>query len=88
VSSAQAPTYFRLLSAEQVQGLLSMDELIDAMRVALQRFSASEVLQPVRTVLPVGESAFFGGWPRARLRSTSVTPFLRCESVASVPSVI
>ena len=42
-----------------------MDELIDAMDGALRRFSAGEVLQPVRTVLPVGEREFFGVMPAA-----------------------
>jgi ornithine cyclodeaminase len=40
-----------------------MDELIGAMRGALRRFSAGEVEQPVRTVVPVAESAFFGVMP-------------------------
>jgi ornithine cyclodeaminase/alanine dehydrogenase-like protein (mu-crystallin family) len=41
-----------------------MDDLIEAMTSALGRFSAGEVVQPVRTVVPVGQGeAFFGVMP-------------------------
>ena len=55
--------YFRLLTAEHVSSLLPMDELIDAMEDALRRFSLGEIVQPVRTVVPVGERGFFGIMP-------------------------
>jgi ornithine cyclodeaminase len=55
--------YFRLLTAEHVASLLAMDELIDAMEDALRRFSLGEIVQPVRTVVPVGDGAFFGVMP-------------------------
>jgi len=45
---------FRLLNEAQVKSLLPMDDLIQAMEDALARFSAGDVLQPVRTVLTVG----------------------------------
>lgn len=55
---------FRLLTEQQVQSLLPMGDLIAAMEAALARFSAGEVLQPVRSVLTVGPTkAFFGLMP-------------------------
>lgn len=55
---------FRLLTEDHVKSLLSMSELITAMEAATARFSAREVLQPVRTVLSVGPTkAFFGLMP-------------------------
>jgi len=61
VSVAQ---HFRLLTEQQVQSLLPMGDLIAAMEAALARFSAGEVLQPVRTVLTVGPTkAYFGLMP-------------------------
>mgnify|MGYP001617464741 CR=1 FL=1 len=56
--------HFRLLTEQQVQSLLPMTDLIAAMEAALARFSAGEVLQPVRSVLTVGPTkAFFGLMP-------------------------
>ena len=55
---------FRLLTEDHVRALLPMAELITAMESALARFSAGEVLQPVRTVLSVGPThAYFGLMP-------------------------
>jgi alanine dehydrogenase len=55
---------FRLLTEAQVKSLLTMSDLITAMESAVARFSAGEVLQPVRTVLSVGPThAFFGVMP-------------------------
>jgi ornithine cyclodeaminase len=56
--------HFRLLNEQQVHSLLPMNDLITAMESALARFSAREVLQPVRTVLTVGPTkAYFGLMP-------------------------
>lgn len=56
--------HFRLLTEAHVAALLPLADLIDAMESALVRFSAGEVLQPVRTVLSVGpQQAFFGLMP-------------------------
>lgn len=72
---------FRLLTEDHVKSLLPMDALITAMESAVARFSAREVLQPVRTVLSVGPSqAFFGLMPAyietpARLGAKLVTVF-------------
>jgi ornithine cyclodeaminase/alanine dehydrogenase-like protein (mu-crystallin family) len=55
---------FRLLTEDHVKSLLTMGDLITAMESAVARFSAGEVLQPVRTVLSVGPThAFFGVMP-------------------------
>ncbi|MCA1559718.1 MAG: ornithine cyclodeaminase family protein [Acidobacteria bacterium] len=43
-----------LLSEKDIQSLLSMDDLIDAMQIALVQFSSGKVRQPLRTVLEVG----------------------------------
>jgi thiomorpholine-carboxylate dehydrogenase len=44
---------FRLMTEQDVLQVLSMDDLIDGMAAALARFSAGEVVQPVRPVIPV-----------------------------------
>jgi ornithine cyclodeaminase/alanine dehydrogenase-like protein (mu-crystallin family) len=55
---------FRLLNEAQVRSLLPMGDLISSMESAIARFSAGEVLQPVRTVLMVGPTrAYFGLMP-------------------------
>jgi alanine dehydrogenase len=72
---------FRLLTEDHVTTLLPMDELIAAMEAAVARFSAREVLQPVRTVLSIGPTkGFFGLMPAyveepARLGAKLVTVF-------------
>jgi alanine dehydrogenase len=72
---------FRLLNEDHVRSVLSMPELVIAMEAAVARFSAREVLQPVRTVLSVGPTqAFFGLMPAyieqpARLGAKLVTVF-------------
>lgn len=56
--------HFRLLTEPQVKSLLPMSDLISSMEAAVARFSAGEVLQPVRTVLTVGPSkAYYGLMP-------------------------
>ena len=72
---------FRLLTEDHVKSLLPMADLIAAMEAAVARFSAGEVLQPVRTVLTVGPTrAYFGLMPAyieqpARLGAKLVTVF-------------
>jgi ornithine cyclodeaminase len=72
---------FRLLTEDHVRSLLSMTELVTAMEAAVARFSAQEVLQPVRTVLSVGPTnAYFGLMPAyieqpSRLGAKLVTVF-------------
>ena len=57
-------TRFRLLTEADVKAVLTMDDLIDVMASALQRFSARQVEQPVRSVISVdGDAAFFGTMP-------------------------
>jgi alanine dehydrogenase len=56
--------HFRLLNEQQVHSLLPMHDLIAAMEAALAKFSAREVLQPIRSVLTVGPTkAYFGLMP-------------------------
>ena len=58
------PMYFRLLTEADVVALLSIDELIEAMKGALRQFSTGKVEQPVRSVLPIGGGrSFFGVMP-------------------------
>jgi ornithine cyclodeaminase/alanine dehydrogenase-like protein (mu-crystallin family) len=53
-----------LLTEPDVRALVTMPDLIDAMEDALARFSAGSVVQPVRTVLEIGEhKSFFGLMP-------------------------
>jgi alanine dehydrogenase len=54
---------FRLLTEADVQSVLTMEDLIDAMSSALERFSSGRVTQPVRTVIAVKEDAFLGLMP-------------------------
>ncbi len=78
--------HFRLLNEAQVKSLLPMADLIQAMEDALARFSAGDVLQPVRSVLTVGPThAYFGLMPAympqpARLGAKLVTVFGENES--------
>jgi alanine dehydrogenase len=75
--------HFRLLTEDHVKSLLPMPSLIQAMESAVARFSAGEVLQPVRTVLTVGPTrAYYGLMPAyieqpARLGAKLVTVFNR-----------
>ena len=56
--------HFRLLTEQHVHSLLPMADLVSAMESALAKFSAGDVLQPVRTVLTVGPTkAYFGVMP-------------------------
>lgn len=53
-----------LLTEDDVRALLTMDDLIETMGLALADFSARGVTQPVRTVLQIGQhSAFYGLMP-------------------------
>lgn len=53
-----------LLTESDVTRVLTMPDLIETMESAVARFSAGEVVQPVRTVLQLGaEHAFFGVMP-------------------------
>ena len=55
---------FRLLTEADIKAVLTMEDLVDEMAAALQRFSARQVEQPVRTVIMAGESdGYFGTMP-------------------------
>jgi ornithine cyclodeaminase/alanine dehydrogenase-like protein (mu-crystallin family) len=61
---AAVATRFLLLSEADVRAVLTMGDLVEAMASALGRFSAGEVVQPVRSVISVGaQQAFFGTMP-------------------------
>ena len=70
-----------LLTEADVRALLTMDDLIETMAAALSEFSARAVIQPLRTVLEVGQKkSFFGVMPaympsRAALGTKLVTVF-------------
>lgn len=67
-----------VLTEADVRALLTMPDLIAAMESALASFSAGSVVQPVRTVLEVGEQkAFFGLMPAY----ISATPALGAKLV-------
>jgi alanine dehydrogenase len=51
------------LSETDVRDVLTMGDLIDAMELALIAFSTGRVVQPVRSVLEIGERSFFGLMP-------------------------
>jgi alanine dehydrogenase len=54
---------FRLLTEADVRSVLTMEDLIETMTSALERFSSGRVQQPVRTIIPVKEDAFVGVMP-------------------------
>ncbi len=61
---------FRLMNEADVRAVLTMDDLIDTMTSALERFSTGRVVQPVRSVISMGgDHAFFGTMP-ALVRAT------------------
>ncbi|HUE03057.1 MAG TPA: ornithine cyclodeaminase family protein [Bryobacteraceae bacterium] len=51
------------LSEADVRAVLSMADLTGAMETALAAFSAGRVVQPVRTVVEMGDAAFFAAMP-------------------------
>lgn len=76
-----------LLSEQDVRIVLTMDDLIPAMREALAQFSAGGVQQPLRTVLQVGaQHAFFGVMP-AELRQPAALGTKLVTVFGSNPSV-
>ena len=54
---------FRLLTEAEVRSVLTMDDLIDTMTSALERFSTGRVVQPVRSTIPIADDSFFGTMP-------------------------
>ena len=56
-TSRPTPIFFRLITDADAARLVTVDDLIDLMADALRRFSAGEVVQPVRTIVPVGGQA-------------------------------
>jgi alanine dehydrogenase len=56
-------TRFRVLTEADVKAVLTMEDLIETMASALRSFSLGQVEQPVRSVIAVGNEAFFGTMP-------------------------
>ncbi len=54
---------FVFLTGEELRALIPAADLVPVMASALAQFSAREVVQPVRAVLPVAEGRFFGLMP-------------------------
>jgi alanine dehydrogenase len=54
---------FRLLTEADVTAVLTLDDLIETMASALRQFSTGRVAQPVRTVIPIADDAFFAVMP-------------------------
>jgi ornithine cyclodeaminase len=54
---------FRLLTEDDVKKVLSMDDLIEAMSLALEKFSTGRVTQPVRPVIVINDDAFYATMP-------------------------
>ena len=52
-----------LLSEKDIRDVLTMDDLIAAMKTALVAFSTRAVVQPLRTVVDAGGRGFFGVMP-------------------------
>jgi alanine dehydrogenase len=54
---------FRVLTESDVKSVLSMDDLIETMGSALERFSSGRVVQPVRPTIAIADDAFFATMP-------------------------
>jgi ornithine cyclodeaminase/alanine dehydrogenase-like protein (mu-crystallin family) len=78
------------LSESDVRAMLTMGELIDAMESALIAFSAGRVMQPVRTVMEIGESGFLGLMPAldsaGSMLGTKLVTVLPANTAKGLPS--
>jgi ornithine cyclodeaminase/alanine dehydrogenase-like protein (mu-crystallin family) len=78
------------LSESDVRAALPMGELIEAMEAALVAFSAGRVVQPVRTILEIGERNFFGVMPaldaEASLMGAKLVTVLPGNTAKGLPS--
>jgi alanine dehydrogenase len=54
---------FRLLTEPDVKAVLTMDDLIETMASALERFSSAQVVQPVRPTIAIAADSFFATMP-------------------------
>ena len=72
----------RLIGEAEVASLISIDDVIEAMKAALPRFSAGEVVQPVRTVVAIdGGRGFLAVMPAQLLEP----PALGAKLVSMFP---
>jgi alanine dehydrogenase len=76
---------FRLLTEADVRSVLTMEDLIETMRSALERFSHGRVTQPVRTIIPVQEDAFLGVMP-AFVRADAAGAVNAAQTPAAAPA--
>jgi ornithine cyclodeaminase/alanine dehydrogenase-like protein (mu-crystallin family) len=78
------------LSESDVRAVLTMGELIDAMESALIAFSAGRVVQPVRTVMEIGERGFLGLMPAldpaGAMLGTKLVTVLPANTAKGLPS--
>ena len=78
------------LSECDVRAMLPMGDLIEAMERALVAFSAGRVVQPVRTVMEIGERSFFALMPaldsEASLLGTKLVTVLPGNTAKGLPS--
>src|SRR5664279_3135495 len=78
------------LSESDVRAALPMRELIDAMESALIAFSAGRVVQPVRTVMEIGDRSFFALMPaldsEGSLLGTKLVTVLPANTAKGLPS--
>ena len=78
------------LSESDVRAVLPMPDLIDAMETALIAFSAGRTVQPVRSVLEIGDRRFFALMPALDLAGgmlgTKLVTVLPDNSAKGLPS--
>ena len=63
VEEESRPTFVRLLRERDVAGLISIEDLIGPMEVALRMVSSGQLVHPLRTVLPIVPDAAFAVMP-------------------------
>lgn len=79
-----------LLSEKDVRAVLSIDDLIAAMETALDQFSGGDVRQPLRTIVDVGDHAFYGVMPafisRPAALGTKLVTVFHSNAARGLPS--
>jgi len=84
------PTSFLLLTGRDVRAVLPLHDLVDTMASVVAAYSAGEAVQPLRTVLEVDESRFYGLMPAyIRARSalgTKLLSFFPANAAVGLPT--
>jgi ornithine cyclodeaminase/alanine dehydrogenase-like protein (mu-crystallin family) len=75
---------FRLLTEADVKAVLTMDDLIETMASALQRFSSAQVVQPLRLTIRWRPTRF-DHVPPTFAAATTVRPRTRAPSRRLAP---